>query len=96
MKRLLILIGILCAMLMGCNDEKGEGGAQIIGTVTDIRSGSILVEEEDSEVVWVNVPEEDSISNYKVGQEVFVWTDGSLMESDPPQANALHIEVVDE
>ena len=83
-------------MLMGCNDEKGEGGAQIIGTVTDIRSGSILVEEEDSEVVWVKVPEEDTISNYEVGQEVFVWTDGALMESDPPQAIALHIEVVNE
>ncbi|MCZ8537132.1 YobA family protein [Paenisporosarcina quisquiliarum] len=98
MKRMLFLIGILCALLMGCTAEEDEmkGGAQIIGTVTDIRSGSILVEEEDSELVWVKVPEEDFISNYEVGQEVFVWTIGELMESDPPQTIALQIHVVNE
>lgn len=98
MRKKLILFGILCAMLSGCNSEEDEmkGEAQIIGTVTDKRSGSILVEEEDSEMVWVRVPEGQSIYDYEIGQEVLVWTDGALMESDPPKANSLHIEVVDE
>lgn len=98
MKRMLILTGILCAVLIGCDSEEDEmkGGAQIIGKVTEIRPGIILVEEEDSEVVWVKVPAEDTIRNYEVGQEVFVWTNGELMESDPPQAIALNIKLVDE
>ena len=83
---------------MGCNSEENKmiGEANFSGTITDMRSGSILLEEKNSEVIWIIVPEEESINDYQIGQSVLVWITGHLMESDPPQAKALQIEVVND
>lgn len=92
-KRQLMLIMILCLLMVGCSDEE-KGEFDIKGSVMDIRSGSILVEDEDSNLILVEIPEDGNINDYVVGQEVVIWTNGDLLESDPPQTNALHIEVI--
>ena len=97
LKKLLLFL-LLCTTVVGCNSEgdKMIGEANFAGTITDKRSGSILLEEKNSEVVWIIVPEGESINDYQLGQDVSVWITGGLMESDPPQAKALQIEVVND
>lgn len=95
MKKMWVLVGIISVILVGCNNEdEMVGEAHVSGEITDKRANSIFVEENDTEVVWVHVPDGENANDYEVGQHVQVWTDGVLMESDPPQMNALHIEVV--
>ena len=83
--------------MVGCSDKESEnvkGEIDIKGSVMDIRSGSILVEDEDSKMIWVKIPEGGNINDYAVGQEVVIWTNGALLESDPPKTSALNIEVI--
>lgn len=97
MKKGWILFLLICLALVGCSEkEKLEGAFDIQGIVNEInaKEDRILVEDKDTGLTWVTLPESGYIQNYRVGQEVVVWVDGGISESYPALAKALHIEVI--
>ncbi|WP_342433077.1 DUF3221 domain-containing protein [Neobacillus sp. FSL H8-0543] len=98
MKRILILVLILCFSLVGCNqkDASIKGEYDITGTITEVNTEGrqILVEDKQIGLVWISLHEEGDISTFQIGQTVAVWTDGKIRESYPAQTNALNIEIL--
>ncbi|MEH7179394.1 DUF3221 domain-containing protein [Neobacillus vireti] len=92
MKKHLILTLILFFMVLtGCN-IKGE--YDIKGTVIDVESSRILVEDEKVGLIWLSLPKESETNTFEKGQTVAVWTDGKLRESYPLQGKSLRIEIL--
>ncbi|MEH7013356.1 DUF3221 domain-containing protein [Neobacillus niacini] len=90
-KQLLFMLILFFIILIGCN-VKGE--YDIKGTVIDVGSNSILVEDEKLGLIWLSLPEGSDIKTFEKGQTVAVWTDGKIRESYPLQATTLNIEVI--
>lgn len=102
MKKFLHLTFILIFIaLTGCNVNDGEtdsnvnGDPDVTGTVNEVKSSSILVDDEKMGLIWLSLPKGSDIKNFEKGQSVAVWTDGKVRESYPLQGTALKIEVID-
>jgi Protein of unknown function (DUF3221) len=103
-KSLLFTLIILSTTHTGCNihdelDNKGSVNltvdSDITGTVNEVKSSGILVEDEKLGLIWLSLPEGSDSKNFEKGQSVAIWTDGKIRESYPLQGTALKIEVVD-
>ncbi|MFJ5758977.1 DUF3221 domain-containing protein [Neobacillus sp. NPDC093182] len=104
MKKLLIFTFILYfSVLTGCNvtgdtEINGtvtvNGEPDIKGTVNEIQSSSILVEDGKIGLIWLSLPDGTDSQEFEKGQTVAVWTDGKIRESYPAQGTALKIEVI--
>jgi len=98
MKKSLVLVLMFCFSLVGCVTEKNDFEAPYdkIGIITeiDVEKNRILVEEKNTNLIWISLQENDSIENYKEGQEIGLWIDGLIAESAPPQAMALKIKII--
>jgi Protein of unknown function (DUF3221) len=90
-KQLIFTLISFFIILTGCN-VKGE--YDIKGTVIDVESSSILVEDEKLGLIWLSLPEKSDNKIFEKGQTVAVWTDGKIRESYPLQGTALKIEVL--
>lgn len=88
---LIFLFLLFFIVLTGCN-VKGE--YDIKGTVIEVESSSILVEDENVGLIWLSLPEGSDIKIFEKGQTVAVWTDGKIKESYPLQGTALNIEII--
>lgn len=71
-----------------------NGEPDIRGTVNEVESNSILVEDEKIGLIWLSLPEGTHGQDFKKGQTVALWTDGKIRESYPAQGTALKIEVI--
>lgn len=92
MKKYLIFSFIfIFIILSGCNVK---GDYDIKGTVMEVASSRILVEDEKLGLIWLSLPDGTDGNDYKKGQSVAVWTDGKIRESYPLQGTALNIEVI--
>ncbi|WP_391205824.1 DUF3221 domain-containing protein [Psychrobacillus sp. L4] len=96
MKKHLILLLILCFTLVGCNQKEDavKGGIDKKGIITkiDSKGNRILVDDVDTGLIWIAMPDNGEIKNYEEGQEVVIWIDGGIDESYPAKAKALNIE----
>jgi hypothetical protein len=61
------------------NDVNGE--PDVIGTVNEVMSSSILVEDKKLGLIWLSLPEGSDSKNFEKGQSVIAWTDGKIRES---------------
>ncbi|MBY0146293.1 DUF3221 domain-containing protein [Neobacillus niacini] len=101
MKRFVLFAFILLfIVLTGCNvngeaNNNVNGEPDITGTVNEVKSSSILVEDKKLGLIWLSLPEGSDSKNFEKGQSVAIWTDGKIRESYPLQGTALKIEVVD-
>jgi Protein of unknown function (DUF3221) len=91
---------LLFIVLTGCNvngeaNNNVNGEPDITGTVNEVKSSSILVEDKKLGLIWLSLPEGSDSKNFEKGQSVAIWTDGKIRESYPLQGTALKIEVVD-
>lgn len=95
MKKYLILL-IICFALIGCsqNDEAVKGAFDKKGMILEVdnESSRILVEEVDGSLIWITLPDTLDPTRFEKEQEVVVWIDGFIMESNPAQAKALQVE----
>lgn len=92
MKKYLFFLFILFSIILtGCN-VKGE--YDIKGTVMEVESNSILVEDEKLGLIWLSLPEGTDGRDFEKGQTAAVWTDGKVRESYPLQGTALNIEII--
>lgn len=97
MKKYVALITV-CFMLAGCiqgNNVKGE--YDLKGVVIEVgnEEESLLIEDEKSGLIWISLPDIPKIEGLALGDEVVIWTTGEIRESYPAQADAIHIEVVE-
>lgn len=92
MKKFLIFSFVIFSIILtGCN-VKGE--YDIKGTVIEVESSSILVEDEKLGLIWLSLPDGTDGRDFEKGQSVTVWTDGKIRESYPLQGTALNIEII--
>ncbi len=97
MKKLIALVLVLVCILslVGCNNRSMnyiiENEPSIMGIVKDTNDNYILIENEDDQYrVSLNVENKDSITNFSIGDEVVVYYDGNIAESDPMQINTVY------
>lgn len=97
MKKLIVFVMVLVCIfaLTGCNNRSMnyiiENEASITGIVKDTGDKAILIENGDGEY-WVSlqVENQDSMTDFKVGDEVVVYFDGMVAESYPMQINTVY------
>lgn len=97
MKRLLALILVLICMLclVGCDNRSMNyiiaNEPSVTGIVKDTNENALLIKNDNGEY-WVslNVENEDSVTNFNIGDEVVVYYDGSVAESYPMQINTVY------
>lgn len=90
-KHLLYSFILFWIVLTGCNVK---GGFDIKGIVVEVKSSSILVEDEKLGLIWLSLPDGTDGLDFENGQSVTVWTDGKIRESYPLQGTALNIEII--
>lgn len=97
MKKLIALVLTLVCVLgmVGCNNRSMNyiisNEPSITGIVKETNENSILIENENGEY-WVslNVENRDSMTSFSIGDEVVVYYDGNVAESDPMQINTVY------
>ena len=97
MKKLVALILALMCMISlgGCNNRSMNyiisNEPSITGIVKETNENSILIENDNDEY-WVslNVENKDSMTSFSIGDEVVVYYDGNVAESDPMQINTVY------
>lgn len=95
MKKLLFFIFILCITLMGCSQvENVKGEYDFKGIITEIGTvgNRILVDDNDTGLIWIILNDNDEIEDYEANQEVVVWVQDTIVKTEPPQAYAVNIE----
>lgn len=89
----------ICFFLFGCTHEKSndESPFDITGIIkeVDFEKSGILVEEKNNNLIWVYTEETETLEEYKEGQEVLVWIEGSIAESAPSIAKAVKVNIVE-
>lgn len=103
MKRLIILfLALICVLgLVGCNNRSMnyiiENEPSIVGIVEEVRDNSIIIYIENdgypngaSCKVSLDVENTDSFTDVSVGDEVVVYYNGDIAESDPLQINTVY------
>lgn len=97
MKKLTALLLILTCLLglVGCSNRSMNyiiaNEPNITGFVKETGENSILIENKTGEY-WVslNVENKDSMTHFRIGDEVVVYYDGSIAESYPMQINTVY------
>ncbi len=91
----LVLAAAVMLALAGCGgrsmDEIIAHEPSIVGTVEEARERSILVANGTGEY-WVSldVENKDSMTHFRVGDEVVVYYDGNVAESDAMQIQTVY------
>ena len=95
MKKLTALVLVCLLILAGCGNRTMNdiiaNEPSITGIVKDIGEKAILIENEQGEY-WVslNVENQDSMTSFRIGDEVVVYFDGMVAESYPMQINRVY------
>jgi archaellum component FlaG (FlaF/FlaG flagellin family) len=95
MKKVIALVLICLLTLAGCDRRSMNYIIQhepsIQGIVTDTTDTAILLENADGEY-WVSldVQNVDSMTHFSVGDEVVVYFDGNIAETDPMQITTVY------
>lgn len=97
MKKLIALVlALVCVLgMVGCNNKSMNyiisNEPSITGIVKETNENSILIENDNDEY-WVslNVENKDSMTSFNIGDEVVVYYDGNVAESDPMQINKVY------
>ena len=97
MKKIIsFVLALLCALtLFGCNTRSMNyiinNEPSITGIVTKAAEQAILIENENGEY-WVSLDVEnrDSMTSFRIGDEVVVYFDGIVAESYPMQINHVY------
>ena len=97
MKKLLALVlALVCVLaLAGCNNRSLNhiiaNEPSITGIVKDTGEKAILIENENGEY-WVSLDAEnkDSMTDFRIGDEVVVYFDGMVAETYPMQINGVY------
>ncbi len=96
------ILALACVWsLMGCRNRSMnyiiEHEPNVSGIVREIRDDSILIHIETAEYpdgadceVSLDVENSDSYTNVSIGDEVVVYYDGEIAESDPLQINTVY------
>lgn len=104
MKKLyaLALSVVLLLGISGCGRTMAdviENEPNFLGVVTDVTDGSILVAVDESSdayrschEIWVSLDVQmaDSMTHFSVGDEVYVYYDGMILETAPGQVNNVY------
>lgn len=93
MKKILLIIMFL--IVVACDNKSMnyiiENKPSIIGIVVEVHDQYILIEENNHQyVVSLNVENKDSMTHFLVNDEVVVYYDGNIAESDPMQINKVY------
>lgn len=97
MKKIIsFVLALLCALtLFGCDRRSMNyiisHEPSITGIVRDVGEHAILIENADGKY-WVSldVENKDSMTSFRIGDEVVVYFDGSVAESYPMQINHVY------
>ena len=97
MKKIIsFVLALLCALtLFGCDTRSMNyiisHEPSITGIVRDVGEHAILIENADGKY-WVSldVENKDSMTSFRVGDEVVVYFDGSVAESYPMQIDHVY------
>ena len=95
MKKLTVLVLVCLLILAGCGNRTMNdiiaSEPRVTGMVKDIGEKAILIENENGEY-WVslNVENQDSMTSFRIGDEVVVYFDGMVAESYPMQINTVY------
>lgn len=96
------IIALICVLgLVGCNNRTMdyiiENEPSIIGTVEEVHDNFIIVyintedyPNEENCQVSLDVENKDSYTNVSVGDEVVIYYNGEIAESDPLQINTVY------
>ena len=104
MKKLIAIVMLLACMsvLIGCNKKSMdyiiENRPKVIGIVEEVHDNYIIMYSDSAEgypngSTWsipLDVENEDSYTDVKVGDEIVVYYDGSAMETDPLQVGTVY------
>ena len=95
MKKTIVLVLVCLLILAGCGNRTMNdiiaNKPSITGIVKDTGEKAILIENENGEY-WVslNVENKDSMTSFRIGDEVVVYFDGMVAESYPMQINTVY------
>ena len=97
MKKLIVLVlAMVCVLgMVGCNNRSMNyiisNEPSITGIVNETNENAILIENDNGDY-WVslNVENKDSMTSFNIGDEVVVYYDGNVAESDPVQINTVY------
>ena len=91
-----VVLALACVLaLAGCNTRSMNyiiaNEPSITGIVRDTTDKAILIENENGEY-WVSldVENKDSMTSFRIGDEVVVYFDGNVAESYPMQINTVY------
>ena len=97
-KYIAVIVSIICVLgVVGCNNKSMNyiisNEPNIVGIITEVNENSVLIENETGEyVVSLDVENSDGIySPMMIGDEVTVYYDGSIAESDPLQISTVYV-----
>lgn len=103
MKKLLFCLVITLVIITGCSQQKDRENladkANFAGIVIEVNDQSILVKvnEDEEEInssdlmsVLLNAEEDDSNTDFDIGDEVRIYYDGTIAESYPAQINKVY------
>ena len=95
MKNTIVLVLVCLLILAGCGNRTMNdiiaSEPSVTGMVKDIGEKAILIENENGEY-WVSldVENQDSMTSFRIGDEVVVYFDGMVAESSPMQINHVY------
>lgn len=101
MKKIFAIILSLTLVLIGCNNRSMnyiiENEPSLVGIVEEVYDNSIIIYIENDGYpnganceVSLDVENTDSFTDVSVGDEVVVYYDGEIAESDPLQINTVY------
>ena len=94
-KRIALVLTLVCVLMLGgCSRSVNYiigHEPSITGIVKDVTNNAVLMENETGEY-WVslNVENEDSMTQFSIGDEIVVYFDGNVAESYPMQINTVY------
>ena len=95
-RRIALVLTLICVLTFsGCSSRSMnyiiENEPNMTGVVKEVKDHSILMENEAGEY-WVslNVENKDSMTHFDIGDEVVVYFDGNISESDPMLINTVY------
>lgn len=97
MKKLTALILVLVCTLgfLSCNNKSMNyiisNKPNITGVVKKANENAILIENDNGEyLISMNIENKDSMTSFNIGDEVVVYYDGYVAESNPMQINKVY------
>lgn len=95
-KLIALLLALACLLMLAACDTKSmnyiiANKPDICGTVIQTDDTAILIENEAGEY-WVSLDVEngDSMTHFRIGDEVVVYYDGNIAETYPMQINKVY------